>query len=355
MVDRRKGDRWCQEEVVTPVKLAESAPKVVPAPMTAHIHSSTGGFTQCFEEKGRQLETFGLGTGFAGVGEGCRNLAEIHLEITAREGRQTYNPSMRGVLASLLCHCRDVGEALQVFQHHIALMNPSERWLSSIRGGSLVLTISFAPDRAYPRPALERSMSALVTWIAEQTGIHVTPAACGFAFPRPSYHGRYAEVFGNALSFGGDISCMHLPSEVLYRPIRGANSYLKQVLQERAQQALQRIEIENVFVGKVRQRIRLSLHRGLGIGDVCNALHVSRPTLYSRLKREGTSYTELLAVVRKELAYQQIEQGRPVVCISDNLGFKDVSSFHRAFRRWFKQSPGALRARLRVQRNGASQ
>ncbi|WP_420965291.1 AraC family transcriptional regulator ligand-binding domain-containing protein [Bradyrhizobium sp. B120] len=266
---------------------------------------------------------------------------------------QTYNPSMRGVLASLLCHCRDVGEALQVFQHHIALMNPSERWVSSIRGGSLVLTISFAPDRAYPRPALERSMSALVTWIAEQTGIHVTPAACTFAFPRPSYHGRYAQVFGNALSFGGDITCMHLPSEVLNRPIRGANSYLKQVLQERAQQALQKIEIENVFVGKVRQRIRLSLHRGLGIGDVCRALHVSRPTLYRRLKREGTSYTELLAAVRKELAYQQIEQGQPVVCVSDNLGFKDVSSFHRAFRRWFKQSPGALRARLRMPHNGA--
>ncbi|WP_050425203.1 AraC family transcriptional regulator ligand-binding domain-containing protein [Bradyrhizobium tropiciagri] len=41
---------------------------------------------------------------------------------------QAYNPSTRGVLASLLCHCGDVGEALQVFQHHIALMNPSERW-----------------------------------------------------------------------------------------------------------------------------------------------------------------------------------------------------------------------------------
>ena len=61
-------------------------------------------------------------------------------------------------------------------------------------------------------------------------GIHVMPNACTFTFPRPSYHGRYAEVFEKALSFGGDITCMHLPSEVLNRPIRGANSYLKQVL-----------------------------------------------------------------------------------------------------------------------------
>lgn len=170
------------------------------------------------------------------------------------------------------------------------------------------------------------------------------PAACTFAFSRPPYHRRYAEVFGRTASFGGDITCMHLPLDVLRRPIRSANAYLKQILQERAQQVLQNIETESVLVGKVRQRIRSGLHRGLGIDDVCRALHVSRPTLYRRLKREGTSYTELLAEVRKELAYMQIRQGLPVACVSDNLGFKDVSTFHRAFQRWFKQSPGALRA-----------
>jgi AraC-like DNA-binding protein len=261
---------------------------------------------------------------------------------------QTYNPSMRGVLSSLLCHCSDVGEALQVFQGHIALMNPSERWVSGIRGSSLVLTISFAPDKAYPPPALERSMSALLTWIRELTGAPVMPTACTFAFPRPPYHRRYAEVFGGTACFGGDITCMQLPVEVLRRPIGSANAYLKQILQERAQQALQKIEVESALVNKVRQRICSSLDRGLGIDDVCRALHVSRPTLYRRLKREGTSYTELLAGVRKELAYTQIRQGLPVACVSDNLGFKDVSTFHRAFQRWFKQSPGALRAQSRM-------
>lgn len=273
----------------------------------------------------------------------CTEVPDIGLLVG-----QTYNPSTRGVLASLLCHCSDLGEALQMFQRYIALMNPSERWASGISGGSLVLTISFAPDRAYPPPALERSMSALLTWIEELTGVPVMPTACTFAFPRPPHHRRYAEVFGAAVRFGGDITCMHLPVEVLRRPIRSANAYLKQILQERAQRALQSIEAESALVGKVRQRIRSSLHRGLGIDDVCRALHVSRPTLYRRLKREGTSYTELLADVRKELAHMQIRQGLPVARVSDNLGFKDVSTFHRAFQRWFKQSPGALRAQSRV-------
>ncbi|WP_244068902.1 AraC family transcriptional regulator [Bradyrhizobium sp. Ce-3] len=261
---------------------------------------------------------------------------------------QTYNPSTRGVLASLLCHCSNVGEALQVFQHHIALMNPSERWETSVSDDSLMLTISFAPDKDYPRPAIERSMGALVTWMAELTGISAAPTACTFAFPRPRYHWQYAAVFGKAVSFGGDVTCMRLPRVVLDRPIRTANSYLKTILQERAHQALQKIESESLLVNKVRQRIGASLDRGLGIDEVCRSLHLSRPTLYRRLKREGTSYRELLAAVRKELAYRQIRQGQPVACVSDNLGFKDVSTFHRAFRRWFKQSPGALRAQTRA-------
>lgn len=261
---------------------------------------------------------------------------------------QTYNPSTRGVLASLLCHCGNVGEALQVFQYYIALMNPSERWETSVSDESLMLTISFAPDKDYPRPAVERSMAALVTWMEELTGISAAPTACKFAFPRPHYHLQYAAVFGEAVSFDGDTNCMRLPREVLDRPIRTANPYLKKILQERAHQALQKIESESELVNKVRQRIRASLDGGLGIDDVCRSLHVSRPTLYRRLKREGTSYRDLLAAVRKELAYRQIQQGQPVACVSDNLGFKDVSTFHRAFRRWFKQSPGALRAQTRA-------
>ena len=258
---------------------------------------------------------------------------------------QTYNPAMRGVLASLLSHCDDIGEVQQVFQRHVALMNPSERWVSAIEGESVVLTLSFAADKAYPQPALERSMSGILTWIRELTGLPVVPTACEFAFPSPRHRSFYPEIFGRRLHFDCDANRIHLPQEVLRRPIRGANSYLKQVLAERAQLALRKIVTESVFVVSVRDRIRSNLRLGLSIGNICKALNVSRPTLYRRLKREGTSYSELVATIRKELAYQQILQGMSVAAVSDGLGFKDVSTFHRACRRWFKQSPGDLRAR----------
>jgi len=68
---------------------------------------------------------------------------------------------------------------------------------------------------------------------------------------------------------------------------------------------------------------------------VCAALHLSRPTLYRRLKQDGTSYSELLENIRKDLARQHLQQGLAPAAISEALGFKDISTLHRAFKRWF--------------------
>ncbi len=192
------------------------------------------------------------------------------------------------MLASWLFHCDDLGEALRVFQRHIALMNPSESWMLDVDGDSLSLTISFAPGKAYPRAAVERSMTALTTWARELTGVPLVPTACEFAFSRPPYLASYTGIFGPNMGFDCDRNCIRLPQEILRRPIRSANSYLKQILEERARQALEKLEGESELIDKVRQRILSNLHLGLSIEEVCNALHVSRPTLYRRLKREGT-------------------------------------------------------------------
>ena len=264
---------------------------------------------------------------------------------------QSYNPSTRGVLASWLFQCNHLGEALQVFQDHIALMNPSESWTAIEEKEALLLAVAFAPGQNYPQAAIERSMSALLRWTKEMTGEPIVPTACEFAFSRPSYADRYTEVYGKNVSFDCERNCIHVPRAFFETPIHSANAYLKRMLEERALQTFQQLDIAGELSGKVRQRIQLDLHQGMRIDNVCEALHVSRPTLYRRLKREGTSFTQLVEAVRKDMAYKQIQQGLPVAVVSDGLGFKDVSTFHRAFRRWFKQSPGECRVHLSPQKH----
>jgi AraC-like DNA-binding protein len=256
---------------------------------------------------------------------------------------QTFNPATHGVLASWLCQCSRVSEALEVFQRHIALMNPSESWQYSETADALVLEITFAPGKTYPQAAIERSMSAVLRWSREMTGVELRPLACEFAFPSPAYHAHYVELFGSELRFDSERNSLHLPRDFLQHPILGASDYLRQMLESRARATLAQLQDADTLAGTVRRLILASLPEGMSIEPTCQALHVSRTTLYRRLKEEGTSFSALVAEVRRELSAELIRQGLPVATVSERLGFRDTSTFHRAFKRWFDRTPGAFR------------
>jgi AraC-like DNA-binding protein len=86
-----------------------------------------------------------------------------------------------------------------------------------------------------------------------------------------------------------------------------------------------------------------------GQGDVVGAaaaLGLSTRTLHRRLAREGTSFSDLLDYVRRRLALSLLaEQQLSVAEVARRTGFSDVPTFHRAFKRWARETPGSYRSR----------
>jgi AraC-like DNA-binding protein len=77
---------------------------------------------------------------------------------------------------------------------------------------------------------------------------------------------------------------------------------------------------------------------------VAASLHMSTRNLNRKLKSENTSFKALLLDIRYELANQYINDASLTLTeISYMLGFSEVSSFSRAYRRWSGQSPSAAR------------
>ena len=69
-------------------------------------------------------------------------------------------------------------------------------------------------------------------------------------------------------------------------------------------------------------------------------------TLHRRLAKSGTSFTDILDRVRRELATAYLlRQGLSVNEVAGLLGFADAGAFVRAFRRWFDTTPGQWRMR----------
>jgi len=69
--------------------------------------------------------------------------------------------------------------------------------------------------------------------------------------------------------------------------------------------------------------------------SVAEQLGMSSTTLRRRLRADHTCYQFLLDRSRQYRCEQQLRQAwRPGKCLADELGYLEVNSFYRAFRRW---------------------
>jgi AraC-like DNA-binding protein len=79
---------------------------------------------------------------------------------------------------------------------------------------------------------------------------------------------------------------------------------------------------------------------------VVAAAGTSARTFQRQLEEERTSFSELLADVRRSQTFRRLkEQNVTIAAIATDLGYSDQASFTRAFRRWTGTPPGQFRAR----------
>ncbi len=80
------------------------------------------------------------------------------------------------------------------------------------------------------------------------------------------------------------------------------------------------------------------------IEDVAQWLDISPRTLQRRLKEAGVSYSDLVDRRRRQAACEFLRYTQdPIRDIAASLGYRDVCSFSRAFRRWTGTAPRAWR------------
>ena len=87
------------------------------------------------------------------------------------------------------------------------------------------------------------------------------------------------------------------------------------------------------------------------IERMAKRLGVSIRSLQRDLERQGTSYSEVVDSARYEAAQNLLRRSRFRVCdVAGELGYRDPSSFSRAFARWSGTTPRRFRATLRERR-----
>ena len=106
--------------------------------------------------------------------------------------------------------------------------------------------------------------------------------------------------------------------------------------------------------GDVAESVRRAIEQLLGSGEVslsriARDMATSPRSLQRRLAREETHFGAVVDQVRERLARRYLrDKERTTTEVALLLGFADLSSFSRAFKRWTGESPAAFRSREAV-------
>jgi AraC-like DNA-binding protein len=171
------------------------------------------------------------------------------------------------------------------------------------------------------------------------------PLEVHFMHEAPADPDAYAAFSASILRFGMPHNGYVLEKSVLDAPTRGGNVRMHAAFEGYARELSERAALG------VRSRARDAIVARLSSGDMCMesvaaSLAMSVPTLRRRLEEEGTTFTDLVDDVRRDLAERYLrDSARSISEIATLLGFAHAPAFHKAFRRWKGVTPTAHRAR----------
>src|SRR5205814_7952677 len=81
------------------------------------------------------------------------------------------------------------------------------------------------------------------------------------------------------------------------------------------------------------------------LGRMAALLGHSPRTLQRRLAEDGTSFEDIVAGLRRDLAGRLLRERRLAIYeVAFMLGYSDPSQFNRAFQKWYGVAPRAFRA-----------
>jgi AraC-like DNA-binding protein len=131
-------------------------------------------------------------------------------------------------------------------------------------------------------------------------------------------------------------------------PFRRRDPILRRVLEDQANAMLARLPVERGAALEVRRELTSRVAGGdVRIDGVARALARSVRSLQRQLAAEGASYQQLVDATRRDAAERYLANtSLPIAEVAYLLGYAEPAVFHRAFKRWRKETPQRFRQRL---------
>ncbi|MGF1735920.1 helix-turn-helix transcriptional regulator [Photobacterium satsumensis] len=182
-------------------------------------------------------------------------------------------------------------------------------------------------------------------------GLNKLPATWSFPYNKVSK--RLNELIDGHIENNQNTCTLFIPSTYLVTPSPYFNPNVSNALITLAESQLEKIQLPpapHQFTQKVIEHLRVQYSNEQldnSLDTICKKQHCSRWTLNRNLKKEGTTYQNLLAQFRDEKSKELFgEANISMQEIAFRLGFSTQSSLNRHIKNRFDCTPKTLREKL---------
>jgi AraC-like DNA-binding protein len=258
---------------------------------------------------------------------------------------QEFDLRMIGLLYYVFASSETLGEALGRVARYSSIVN--EGFRVTVREGKEIDVIleSIGIPRRLNRHQIEFWFVTFVRVCREIAKLRLTPNHVCFVHRR-GLTSEMNNFFGCDIDFSADIDQVTFSRSVLGTNLASADPYLNKLLIKQYEDVLSHRKINrNAFALTVENAIvPLLPHGKANAKDVAQKLGMSQRTFARHLASEGLTFVAMLKELRMDLAKRDLaDRDLSISQIAWLLGYKDVSSFTHAFKRWTGDTPRMTR------------
>jgi AraC-like DNA-binding protein len=254
-----------------------------------------------------------------------------------------------GYLGQALKHASTPLDALQMFVHYGRLLDSTLQTheLAIERESNTVHLI--VPELSTERRTWSEALLAGALGMLRAMSPHeISPREVRFARSATTLNPELEAFFDAPISFLWPDNRLVFDRALLERPAKHADRPCTQHFCTQLNKLVD--ELDEPFVTLVHRAIATQLMRGdLSQRRIGRCLGLSPRSLQRKLHQHGLKYTTLVHETRKSVAARLLlDPARSVGEVASAVGYQDVSSFTRMFKRWTGLSPRTYRDRQRA-------
>lgn len=251
-------------------------------------------------------------------------------------------PERWGILGYMSSVSKNLAEAAALQQTFQGLIGSIGEIKNTVNTHSA--TLYFETDLRVPRPMAEEMVVGWTYFTRLLSGVMLTPEQVYFKHRESSNGNKLQTFFQCPIQYESDKIAVTFPISYFDYPVKHSDEMILNSLRGTAQRLLRQVE-QGSFLFELQAIIegQLELHQPVSIDDVASAMNMSRRTLQRKIQSEGERYSEILDQVRFGLVKKYLTDGESnLKSMAYNLGYADVSAFHKAFKRWSGVTPKAF-------------